>query len=556
MKTSILLLLVLLTVMPVTSRALEVYRTVLKDCATVTGLVIAAEDGQLDMLTVAGGHAHIPRDQISSVLVYNSVSNPMREILLDEALQVKLVGIHVQEQGPALFSGWAVRFVDDLVFFYGRDGKSYNLDIHKIVQIDASIDATATRIATETSKDIVFGYGRNFPECGFKAERVDDAVLQPMQILSDQIKIEKWYLNFQKGFERLYRFQQRTLFYAKPRLYQEQSRIGAYYFLGRQGSEEETPKELHSDLPAFFYWAGGKPYLYQHQSWVGAKPSDIAPAAEPVFAFASDVKAHLFHGSFIISLNNPGPGYPSIIKLAQENTSQGRQLLRQQTAVQTTFNYMAYTGVDYGRWSISGGFLYPVFGLQTGGADGMFREVLASKGSPSARYRYTGDNYQLRALYTYTNYRVQNPTIKEVAAYPSQWLRSSGGDNTVLFENIRAFSSRYLDEFDFTNHYIRLGADWDMTSEVRLGLDEIALLGSYRETLHDSQDPSAATYHDQVRFRHYITSAYVRHEFDKRIAISLYLNQFRRLQRSTYLDQHDSNDNDKISLVTIFEFIL
>ncbi|MDH5649839.1 MAG: hypothetical protein OEY67_09300, partial [Gammaproteobacteria bacterium] len=345
---------------------MEVYRLILKTCAVETGIVIDADQSILGLITTSGQYHVLERDQISTILVYNTVNNPFREIQQGNETRRALLDVYVEDTSKPLFTGWAVRFVDDLAFFYGIDGKSYNIDIHKITMVDQAHSDTSTLSPANGNETLAFDYGRDFPECGLTTGGSAAAgSIAPVQILSDQIKIEKWFLNLQRGFTRLQQFRERTLFYAKPMIYREDSRFGVFQLINGSKGKGKYGMEPPVSIPAYLFRSGGKPFLYQHQTTFGSKISDLAPTVEPVTAFTSDIKAHLFHGSFVLNLNNPAPGEGVIKALAESQLDYFREVASQKTDVLTTFHYLALSGVDYRRFSFSGGYFFPVFGIQT-----------------------------------------------------------------------------------------------------------------------------------------------------------------------------------------------
>lgn len=148
----------LLLNLPIYFIALKLYRIIRKDCSFNTGLIIQADIISVVLLTIEGKFLLIPRDQINNILIYNLADNPIKEIEQSEQLANMTYKIFVEGNDDYLFIGWAVRFVDDLVFFYDVQGKSFVLDIHKILKIQA-VDETAIKDSVIENTDTFFKAG-------------------------------------------------------------------------------------------------------------------------------------------------------------------------------------------------------------------------------------------------------------------------------------------------------------------------------------------------------------------------------------------------------------
>lgn len=173
-----------------TCSALEVNRFILTNCNTITGIVIGTDSKQFEVLTLQGTYTSIPRQTTKHILTYNVNDNPIPAIKLDVNLIDRLRAVYVNSDQTALFVGWPNRFVDNLVIFFDTAGKTYLLEMEKIVKIEKPSPMIAQSGKIDNFTNLEFGFGRNFPECNLKAKK-DKHVVQPMRMISDQIKIEK-----------------------------------------------------------------------------------------------------------------------------------------------------------------------------------------------------------------------------------------------------------------------------------------------------------------------------------------------------------------------------
>lgn len=330
--------------------------------------------------------------------------------------------------------------------------------------------------------------------------------------------------------------------------------------MGYEESPLQNPKELYSGfIPLYFLWASGRPYLYQHETVVGAYPSDLVPNVEPVFAFSSDIKAHLFHGSFSLNMSNPTPGKESLSReLSSSSGDFVGRVKKQDGFIFSSFNYTALSGVDYNRYSFSGGYYYPVFGIQLGGEKGLFREIPASGGSPALRLKYFGDDYEFKLLATYTNYDFASPTEKEISLYPSSRLGEAFTDkeqNEEWLDYVKNYTLRYMNRFDLTAHFFKIGIDWSINEKISLGLNQSIVGGAYHEQIQDSETIGAESFNNHIQFNHFVSSISFRQQFGSRVAFTFFLNNFIRSHEFSYENSHSRNHKAEMSFVVLFALL-
>lgn len=535
------------------AEAIEVYTFINQDCRTETGLIVALDKSKVSILSIEGKLRYLPRKGVNNILIYRLVDNPLSEIDMDRQLINLAKKVYVEKLDEPLFLGWPTRFIDDLVVFYDVNGKDYTIEIHKIYNIE-NLDETKTGLRKlEKFKTKAFSLGRNYPECDLVAKSNENTV-QPTRLLSDRIKVAKFFDTYENGFLRIQRFREKTVYYAKPVYYEDKSSIGVVLVPPENLTVFEGPQEMPSEVPFFFRWSGGRPYSYQHQSVVGSVPSNLGPQVEPVFQFGSDIKAHLFHASFVLNMMGFSPGYPILIPNMPEGGKFVDAMIEKETIVITSFNYVALSGVDYGGYSFSGGMSYPVFGIQTGGKNGLFRELLAHKGSPTLRFRYFGDELLFRGIFSQTSYASDEPTVSEIILFETNQLKNAD----QYFENDTwyLFTEALLDSYRFEARFFRLGLDWEINPDIEIGVDQLFLRGEYGEKIGDMSQVNPALTKNQVAFTNHKTSVHIRHEFGRQIALTGYFNYFFRNCKSNFLGDEDTTKESKYSLTMFFEFLL
>ncbi len=535
------------------AEAIEVYTFINQDCRTETGLIVALDKSQVSILNTEGKLTFLPRKEVNYILIYKLDDNPLSGIEMDRRLIDLAKKIYVEKLDKPLFLGWPTRFIDDLVVFYDLNGKDYTIEINKIYNIE-SLDETETGLKKlEKYKAREFSFGRNFPECGIAAKTSDNTV-QPMRSLSDRIKVAKFFDTYENGFLRIQRFREKTVYYAEPVYYDDKSSIGFVYTPRESLTFFDGPQEMPAGIPLFFRWSGGRPYSYQHQSVIGANPSSLTPQVEPVFQFGSDIKAHLFHGSFALNIMGFYPGFPILIPNMAGAGGFADALMEKGTMVITSFNYVALSGVDYGRYSVSGGMSYPVFGIQTGGREGLFRELLPYKGSPTFRFRYFGDDFLFRGMVWQTRYGSDDPTISEIVLFETNQLKD--WEQSFEDESWYELTEAVLDSYRFEARFFRLGFDWDINQEVEFGIDQLVLNGDYQETIGDLSQENPTLTKNRVEFTNHAVSLHVRHEFGQQIALTGYFNYYLRDGKSNFFGDEDTTKESKYSLTMLFEFLL
>lgn len=424
--------------------ALELQGIVTEECARHTGIPVYVNDINVTVLALNGVVESIPRAKIDTVAVYNVLENPFVHIPINESTLPYLKSIHLSGSEHHDSVAFAVRFIEDLVFFFSVEGRTL---VHPLK------DLHRLRPAKEMDEKKLSGkkYRFYFPEsekCPASRENEGD-LIKPTRLLADKISIEELYSSFENGYEALESFQERTYLYAKPLLYERNTRLG----LILDGKREESGPHM----PFYFQWSTGKPYHFQSFTMFGGKPTETLPNAESVMAIRSDVKSHVFHAHFVGNIM----GMPAGEDIFSSDDTGGGSSLGTLNA-QPSFNYMALMGGDFGPYSFSVGFYFPTFGLASGVEE---REVLSSSSSYAVRAMYTTHKWRLRAVASQTEYDNSRPTKDDVLAASND-------------TEINPPSS-----YDFRSWFVRPGVEYNLTPEFKVSADVILLNGTYNEIM-------------------------------------------------------------------------
>ena len=80
------------------ANALELYSIVYSECRSHTGLILDVEDQQILLLDEQGEFFKLPREAIKTILIYNTVENPLRKIDLNHEQVVLPRKVTIQGQ--------------------------------------------------------------------------------------------------------------------------------------------------------------------------------------------------------------------------------------------------------------------------------------------------------------------------------------------------------------------------------------------------------------------------------------------------------------------------
>jgi hypothetical protein len=529
----LLLLLAIHLLIPDRSYALEVYSMIINGCDAETGLIVDADDKSIHMLTLDGNLAELRRNDIEVVLVYNIHDNPVSSLNLASGLYDTLREVEVDDKEGTHFIGWPIRFIENMIVFYDVDGKTHLVDLEKIKAFTYPKDVGFTAKPISNFKPVHFGLGDNLPEC--RQEDTDLAWhVEPTRMISDRIRVHKFFSVYHTGFMNLKRFQRKTAFYAKPFLYEEETRLGIVYV------EDELLHELNFIFPLYLQWSSGKPYGSQGQYVIGSTSVDLLPLVEPQFIFRADGKSHFFTGTFAGNMMCLAGGSDCIIENRQFLAERFSKVDPNSHAVYSQFNYMALTGVEYHEYSVSGGFYYPIYGIW---GNGMFREVHSRSSSPIFRLRRTDGNVDVQLVYSQSHLHSDSPSEDEIelilAGEMSNYAMKSKASEQLIDS---------LSRFDLKARLFRIGINWDITENIRVGISEVYFQGDYSERF-SGQDYS-------LDFLHLKTLLSFKQSFSRYTAIKGELNYSSYMHDYKKGSENGDSDEDNISFAISIEFFL
>ena len=118
-------------------RAVELYSIIYSECRAHTGLIINVNEEQFLLLGVHGEFLMLPRRSVETILIYNTVENPVSRIALASQSWVFPRKVTVHGNPDFSFVGWPIRFLEDLIVFYDIQGKSHLVNVEQIKRFES-----------------------------------------------------------------------------------------------------------------------------------------------------------------------------------------------------------------------------------------------------------------------------------------------------------------------------------------------------------------------------------------------------------------------------------
>ncbi len=519
--------------LPVKLQALELYSIVHPGCQSTSGLIISVDEETIYLLKTDGEISELPKKSVEYILVFNILDNPIQQIDLTGKLRDFARKVEVQGEVEYSFVGWPIRFLEDLIVFYDIEGKTHLVDIELIQGFDLASDISPEFRPILQHKEYRFGFGTNLPGCSKKSELQKDSV-QPTRMISDQIKISKFLSVYRKGFIKLDRFQKRTSFYARPYLYNKKTKVGVV--VGRDDYQEELP----SGIPLSFQWPTGSNFGPQGILNVGMSANEYLPNVEPVFGLNFSGKYHFL--SVYFSGNSWAFSYGQ--KYVIENRSWFKGFFERRDPddilILPQYNQVAMTGLEWGSYSFSAGYYYPIICLQ---GNGIFREIVTKQSVPIASFSYTRPSYKLQFIGADMKFQANNPSDDFINLIYAEEMSQQV---TITSASQELVSN--MESYDLQSQFFRINFDYEISRQIQFGLSEVIFYGDYMESFPGSDY--------ELTYRQHITSARVQQEFGDYVSLKGYLNFFvRQFYSKSNDDEEDISRND-VSFTVVVEFIL
>jgi len=461
-----LLIFLILTFFSASASSRDALVLKLKDCRYLKGFILSVDD-KISFLDMSGKIQRISEDDISLILTYGISESPFKKSAkFSPGFNSNLKNIYLRSEDKVI-TGFPFQYIEDLSFIMGIDGKMYVLALSEIVSIK---DYTGElKSSFGTNKEYFFDYSDYQSGCKFQKENGKIA-LRPVRVLGDRIKVSEFIENYKKGYRKFVDLQERTLFYAKPFLYPKRNRLGILAI-----KSKKTP------LPFYYQWTTGEDFHFQSVNRFGGMISPYLPSFEAGSVLSSEFKSHFFHGYF----------EGNILGLSSGNIPQDFKLEAPKvTSVVANYNYMAFMGADWKKYSFSygGGYLTPYFQYKKSER----RELTANKLATAIMVRFNGDWLKLKGI-TYL-------------------INDASSSNFKISDQINITSDLVttIDTYKVKGSYHRFGAEIDLPDSISLGADYLIGSGEYEELIGTSKNSIQFSTNEYMiylkkQFGHYIT---------------------------------------------------
>jgi predicted transcriptional regulator len=371
------------------------------------------------------------------------------------------------------FSGWPIKFVEDLTFFYSNKNKMIVISEDQIHRID---DGKVEDLKLDKNrKEQKLSYREYLPQCFSEQPVVKDKSaqqLRPIKIISDQVRIANFITTYQKGVQYLQSFQERTHLYSRSFYYEKRARFGIII------DRKEIDVGNSIPMPFFFKWTNGRNYHFQSESIVGGYHSEFGPQIQHTPMIKTNFKSHFLNGSFEGNIAGMAAGKSLIDAADSQEVDVG---------LYPNYNYLLLMGFDYEGFTFKYGTIYANTTLKSSLADNSFyRQVLASDSSSLFLVQYMTRKWKVYTAYSQTDYN---------------------NKRTDLGKQVEIdYLGPTLSLLNYESSYWRAGGEYQLTDDVKLSANLIFLDGEYSEQTSDGVE-------NFFNFKHKSLSLGITHQF-------------------------------------------
>ena len=395
-------------------------------------MIVNVSENDATIIDLQGNYRNLNTREVDLIARYDVLENPTPQVIFPVENNF-LYEVSAQSKSQNFF-GFAVAFFEDLVIFFDLQGKSHVIEANKISYLRA--------VKVYEQKSVALNHGSSItllaPElkrtCQIIHNKLDPALKNLDHVssftVSGTFKIATFFSDRRKGYRELEGLEERTVFYARPTYFDDRTRLGlAYTVDGYQNTFKIPSTAWEQNMPAYLNFGGGKPYRFQSSF----KAGNIAPVATPYLKSIGGVetqfKSHLIHGIFAANLDAFTAG-KAVRPLS--DFSKARPAIWSMGS----FNHLTLLGFDYGAWSFSYGYFFPVFMFGHGYES---REVMSNTTSPVVHTGWKNNNLDINVFFYFTNLRGQPDVSNATAASAEQ----NSTSDTFLYASFRGDIQSY-----------------------------------------------------------------------------------------------------------------
>ena len=432
--------------------AVEIYSVVGKKCEKASGPIVYVQDDDVFVLTYTGHIARIPRDDISIISRYQ-VQHPPR---VGGVTSDSPVLFEAQVQGdPKVFNAFAIGFVENLVLFLDQEGRIRVIELESINSLKAMTgrgNAEKDGGSRATTPEPVLAPS-GFDSCHSGQGKGGSVATSD---ISDPFRVKIFLDRMRQGYRELENLSERTLFYARPLLFDRKNRLG---ITGHGDTQLPISGSASgADFPIYFETGSGTPYRFQSSFAFGSFIPRMSPDTDPLFAVRSDFKSHLIHGSFVGNMLGLTAG--KRLFMGSFPNFGGGVKRHSEPWVQSRYNHLTLLGADYGHLTVSYGYYFPVFGI---GYDVTTIEVRPPNASPVFHAGYITSDWKIEGLSYLTSFRDEYADAKQNL----NGVNTQYGSSTVNWDS----QSIRPTKLSIQSQTIKILTTYDGFSQATLGAD-------------------------------------------------------------------------------------
>lgn len=447
------------------ARAVQVYTFFEHNCQATAGALINVDDDVADVLAFDGVIRRISLNKVQFVARYDLLENPFPRVgTLKDDLPLLTVA---SESSAGTFQAFATNFVEDLVLFLDTTGKIRVVEMDEIVSITYTPKPLNEDPLTQSAARLISPPGRDQCPALTIGQRAGSAFQDSAatQVMGDKLRIDSFFAHMRTGYQGLESLRERTLFYARPMLFDQKTRLGIIATRTNRQDLYELDGDGWAEMPLYLEFGSGSSYRFQSSTSLGNKTWRMTPQMRNFGAVRTEFKSHLLHGTFVGNFDGFTAGKPLFIERWRGST-------RRQAWIESSFNHLTLLGADYGPWSMSYGYYFPSFAI---GQRGEFRELTAAKASPVFHFAYLRTTWQVDLFLFNTNYSEELSNAVGDHFSADAGLRRDG--------TLRFYSRRFVPQsVRLTSTTARLDSLWYVNEDLRVGTDLAFTKTGYKET--------------------------------------------------------------------------
>lgn len=539
-----------------TASALEVYSFIDDKKKNYSGFVLSIDETNLVMLSLDGKLNVLEKESIASLYMYHIVQNPIKTLALDSKMAEYLRNVYLTGDENPSFTGFPIQMIDETVIFFDLDGRIHVQELSDIVKLRQYDFKENRNLQLSDYKEVLL-----ITDNQDKQKNVRELSVYPTKIINGKLNINKYYIKTGDNFVKLNSYQERTHLYAKPLIFDQDFKMGNIFLFRKTGFKERNL------MNPYVQWSTGKAYGFQSKTTIGTTDSEWIPELYPAPVIQSEVKTHFFNTVFAGNMNLAA--LPAGSRLY---TSDGDSLTYTNSLnysynpyVEINFNYMLLLGGDYGPYSASLGMFYPVYAINI---NYHVREITAAETSPAFRFIYQKGGLKIKTVISVTSYGADNGSVSK-----SVFARYAGG---MQFVNMSGEGAVFLDDYGYSEYAddnsspitkyklescsLRAGLIYDLTDDLKIGIDGIFLAGKYRENFNAQEiiagnNEVYQAYKNSVTFRHYNAGLFLHHRFSDYVALKGIFNFYYNKYDYSFFNIADDKVQKKYEYGGAFELI-